>query len=487
MFNSLVHRAPEIGLHVNLGKCKRWSPTEPPASSLPYVPWSTGVKVLGVPIGSVPFAQAVYTRKLGKLQQGLLRLKLLGCSFSAFHILRSCLSACKVMFLLRTLPYDLAEALAEQAQTLLISSFNEVFDVNLQPTQWALARLPVRQGRLSILDPRDVAAPAHIASFLSSSAGAAAYGLPKCKIAGSFFRALMQLEASNPAHTKALRVLLREGQPIADDLAERELFETWCEQKQWTDAGHDYSAVLLAGVLPARSKKMRELSSAPHAGGCLLCPSARCPSPKWASTEWRVLVLWKLGCSLALPVLCVSCGTCQDPFGDHALSCTALGIYRRHNTVRDCIAAMAASFGLSCRTEVTLPGTDLVPADVFFPSFADEATAVDVSVVHPLHPSHCAHAAVIAGTAAEARSKEKVAVYGEKCSERSWVYWAVVAETTGAWSQAGQKFFGRLARTRALRTGESLSEASSSVWAAVTGALAKAVARQLVRAGQKPA
>ena len=164
-----------------------------------------------------------------------------------------------------------------------------------------------------------------------------------------------------------------------------------------------------------------------------------------------------------------------------------MGIYKRHNTVRDCIAALEGSFTLFCRTEVALPGTELVPADVFFPSFADEATAVDVSVVPPLHPSLSAHAAVTAGAAAEARSKEKVATYGDKCRERSWVYWTVVAETTGAWNQAGQRFLGRLARVRALRTGEALSESSKAVWGAVTTALAKAVARQLVRAGQKPA
>ena len=109
-----------------------------------------------------------------------------------------------------------------------------------------------------------------------------------------------------------------------------------------------------------------------------------------------------------------------------------------------------------------------------------------MSVVHPLHPSLSAHAAVTAGAAAEARSAEKLATYGEKCKERSWSYWAVVAETTGAWSQAAQKFAGRLARARALRTGEPLKEESASIWTALTRALAKGVARQLVRAGQKP-
>ena len=173
MFDNLVLKSTEIGLQVNLSKCKRGSPTPSPTSALPYIPWDSGVKVLGVPIGSGSFTKGEYTKKLEKLQQGLQRLKHLGCSFSAFHILRSCLSACKVMFLLRTLPYDLAETLAEQAQSMILSSFNEVFDVILESTQRALTRLLVRQGGLGILDPRNVAVPAHVASFLSSSGGAA--------------------------------------------------------------------------------------------------------------------------------------------------------------------------------------------------------------------------------------------------------------------------------------------------------------------------
>ena len=131
-----------------------------------------------------------------------------------------------------------------------------------------------------------------------------------------------------------------------------------------------------------------------------------------------------------------------------------------------------------------LPGSDLVPADVLFPTLSDCPLAADFSVVHPLRPSASAQAAVTAGAAAEAHVVEKVAMYGAKCRDRSWDYWAVVAETTGAWSQAGQRFFRRLARARALRSGEPLSEASNSVWLEVSRALVRGVARQLVRARQ---
>ena len=132
---------------------------------------------------------------LAKLQVCLERLKLLGCAFSSFHILRSCLSSCNVIFLLRTLPYALAVALAK-----ILSALNDILDVSLNETQWALARLPVRRGGLGMLDPISAAAPAHVAAFLFSSCAAASSGLPSCKVQPAFFTALATLGPSSPAH-----------------------------------------------------------------------------------------------------------------------------------------------------------------------------------------------------------------------------------------------------------------------------------------------
>ena len=152
--------------------------------------------------------------------------------------------------------------------------------------------------------------------------------------------------------------------------------------------------------------------------------------------------------------------------------------------MRDAFVDLASAAGVCCRTSVGLPGTNLIPADLFFPSFSDIPTAVDVSVVHPLHPSRSTQAAVTTGAAAEARAEEKVKFYGERCAERHWDLWAVVAETTGSWCHSGQRLVRQLARKRALRTGEALHDVAVDTWAAAAHALARAVARQLVRARQ---
>ena len=484
MFEKLVQESPEFGLKVNLDKCKQWGPTPSQTAKIPCVPWSDGVKVLGVPVGFPSFVEDHSQKVLSKLQVCLDRLKLLGCSFSAFHILRSCLSACKVMFLLRTLPHDQALSLATETQSRMRAALNDVLDVALEDTQWALARLPVRRGGLGILDPLTAAAPAHVAAFLSSSAGACSNGLPACKVPQSFFTALAALTQSSPAHATALRTLLRVGQPMDTDIAQRELFESWCQQHLWTDALHECNSALLESCLPTRMRRLRELASGAHAGSWLLSPTPQHQSGKWASSEWRLLLMWRLGSPLGLPVMCVACGVCQDAFGDHALSCASMGMYKRHNTMRDVFVDLANAAGLQCRTSVGLPGTNLVPADLFLPAFSDVPAAVDVSVVHPLHPSRSAQAAVTAGESAELRAQEKVSFYGEHCRERRWDLWAVVAETTGAWCQSGQRFVRQLARKRALKTGEAFHEVAVDTWAVVAQALARAVARQLARARQ---
>ena len=159
-------------------------------------------------------------------------------------------------------------------------------------------------------------------------------------------------------------------------------------------------------------------------------------------------------------------------------------MYTRYNTMRDAFADLARSAGLQCRSNVGLPGTNLIPGDLFLPTFSDVPTMADFSVVHPLHPSRSTHAAVTTGAAAEARAEEKVALYGEQCKERNCDIWAVVAETTGAWCQSGQRFVRQLARKRALKTGETLREVAAETWVALAHALARAVARQLARARQ---
>jgi hypothetical protein len=483
MFRSLQQRAPDFGLSVNVQKCKQWSPVQTLTSTLvPVVPCRLGIKVLGIPIGTRAFVTEETANVSAKLQTCLDRLGLLGCSFSAFHILRACMSACKVTHLLRALPFDLGEDLARVTQFKLREAFGHVLGTPVSMQQWALACLPIKAGGLGFIDPERVVAPAHVASFVGNSMAVLKSGLTPCPVSHEFLRALSLLDASSHSHCCELRGFATVGLHFDASLAEHKSFDPWTQQHFWYDCVMDFNSHLLGQSLPPRMRKMRELSSGAHAGLWLLSPTPHQPSAKWDSGEWQALLRWRLGISQELPFKCEACGSSQDCMGDHTLCCTASGLYGRHNHIRDALATALRVMGFPCRTEVALPGTELVPADIFLPTLADGSpTAIDVSVVHPLQPSRSATATVAAGTSAEARAASKVTMYGAKCTSRSWAYTAFVAETTGSWNQAAQKLVRKLSRAYSLRTGENLGDTASSLWLLLSRALARSVGRQLVR------
>jgi hypothetical protein len=483
MFHNILQKAPDYGLKVNLSKCKQWCPVKELCETLvPAVSAKAGIKVLGIPIGSRSFIKEETSKVLEKLQLCLQRLDSLGCAFSAFHILRSCLSGCRVTHLLRTIPFDQAEQLAKDTHAKMLESFGRILGTPSSVQQWSLASLPVRMGGLGLLDPTSIVAPAHVAAFISSSVAVLENGLLQRPVSHEFLRALTQLSASSPALCSSLRNAVTLGISCGSELKEHKSFEQWFDQHSWTGHVHNFSAQILSETLPPRMRKMRELSSGAHAGLWLLSPQTKNPHVKWASADFQALLCWRLGVPLGLPLKCSACGLSQDPMGDHALCCTSLGIYTRHNCLRDTLATELCSLGFPCRTEVCLPGTSQVPADIFLPHIGEDSpTAVDVSVVHPLQPS-ASKATVTTGTAAEARAESKVRTYGEQCRVRSWAFVAFVAETTGAWNQAAQRFVRKVARAHALRTGVDQKSISSALWMKLSRSVARAVGRQLVRA-----
>ena len=111
--------------------------------SVPRVPWSAGIKVLGCPVGSSSFIADFTTTVCNKLESSIGLLQLLGCPQSAFLLLKYCLGACKVIYLLRCLPYCAGRALALRSSTLIKSSLSYIVGVPVSELQWELCRLPI--------------------------------------------------------------------------------------------------------------------------------------------------------------------------------------------------------------------------------------------------------------------------------------------------------------------------------------------------------
>jgi len=95
LYHSFATRGPEFGLHLNLSKCELFWPF---GDSFPLFPHDirrvTGLELLGSPLwGDDDF----FKDKLCLLDDRQVEL----------HLLRSCLSSCKIVYLLRTVPFSI--------------------------------------------------------------------------------------------------------------------------------------------------------------------------------------------------------------------------------------------------------------------------------------------------------------------------------------------------------------------------------------------
>ena len=112
---------------------------------------------------------------------------------------------------------------------------------------------------------------------------------------------------------------------------------------------------------------------------------------------------------------CAGCASPCDLLGDHALCCSSLGLYRRHNCIRDLVVDLLSQCGVNPRTEVD---SEDRPADVFIPSgWGSHPVAVDVSVVHSLSATWH-HSEALAGRAATKREQDKLARYQGRAPPR---------------------------------------------------------------------
>ena len=181
-------------------------------------------------------------------------------------------------------------------------------------------------------------------------------------------------------------------------------------------------------------------------------------------------------------VICRRCGQVADAFGDHAVACRFGGERnRRHTQLRDAVGSLVAAGGCSWRPEVAVPspGDPLRPADLLVSGWVGGPLAVDVTVAHPLAPSMAAAdtAASTAMSRAEARKKVK---YDSRCKAAGWEFTPFAVSAFGQLGPHATAFSALMAKRIAARLACPLADASRLVDAVIGGAIAAAVAAQLV-------
>ena len=159
-------RGPEFGLHLNLTKCELFWPSGDFFPNLPTdIKRVTSLELLGSPLwGDDIFFNDFLSSRMGKVALTQEKLSLLDDPQVELHLLRSCLSSCKIIHLLLTVPFTILKPFLLQFDHNLRSCLGRIMQCSLFDTSWRQASLPFRLGGLGLRESAFSASPAFLGS-----------------------------------------------------------------------------------------------------------------------------------------------------------------------------------------------------------------------------------------------------------------------------------------------------------------------------------
>lgn len=419
IYDHLSTHGTQYGLILNPAKCEVYWPSGDQSFS-EFPPTITrlrdGVSLLGSPVyGSKSFASNTVlhqVQQIGLLQSSITELN---DPQIELHLLRSCLSVCKVNHLLRTVP------LSDMSDPLLI------FDVNLRATlskiihgsvpgpSWTQATLPLRLGGLGL---REASPSAHLA-FKAS-----------CSLSKQLVHDLTSLASAilpgEQAATKHLENLQIHCPP--DTLTFQSTLHRALDNQTLTE--------LLSTVNIRDHARLRSISSASECSAWLR--AAPVPSLGLAipDTEFLTCIRHWLGIPIFHSTVICPCSAPIDPFGDHLLGCSH-GPYRvrRHNALRDVLFHALKQDHPNVKLEQHFTGHSKTrPGDIFHPEFKDhKPTFFDVTISNTLSPCNIPSSSRAGSAAADAEIR-KDGKYLESITIVGGAFIPLSVETLGLWS-----------------------------------------------------
>jgi hypothetical protein len=163
----------ELGMQVNLAKCKMWSPRGLSTdNAVQFLDWNSPKAVLGTPFGSDAAIAQFLADVRSKHHALLQRLAKFPDPQVGLSLLRYCLGAQKVNHLLRVLWSPLASDFADSTEQDLRFTLDCVLGSCLPDSAWAQSCLPIRLGGLGVQNPKLIHSSAHFSSALADYAGA---------------------------------------------------------------------------------------------------------------------------------------------------------------------------------------------------------------------------------------------------------------------------------------------------------------------------
>ena len=378
-------------------------------------------------------------------------------SHDALLILRSSLSAPKLLYLLRTSPCFGHPALAA-FDTILRLGLSGITNSDLTDVAWLQASLPVGDGGLGI---RSVATLAPSA-FLASAAGT--WDLQ----ASILHNCLDSIGQFDVFRASAFNFWLGEYSSIDSELADAPVPPTGDNalataypvgeeakrQRSWDAYAVRIDRELVWKANGDRYNRARLLAaSAPHSGDWIHTHPISSCGLRLDNEAIRVAVGLRLGLAICEPHPCI-CGDVCDARGSHSLSCRrSAGRIARHQQLNDLVhrvltkagyPSIKEPAGLSTKDKKRPDGLTLVPWK------KGRCLTWDVTVGHTM--AHLVRSCEAAGGAAEHLAELKTEKYEELA--KSYEFCPIALETLGPINESGTLFFKSLGHFLSVTTGD---------------------------------
>ena len=352
---------------------------------------------------------------------------------TALLLLRSCLGAAKMTYLLRTSPcwdHPLLETMDHQTRT----GLEKILNTELNDIQWLQASLPIRDGGLGTRRISMLATSAYLASAASTV---------------SLVGAILVMEEWNDGYREEMMEARRDSLPAVMEPCP-------VQQKAWDRPliDGDKAKVWNGCNDPLNQARMRALS-APHAGDWLgTIPLVSC-GLGLSNEAVRVAAGLRLGLTLCAPHPC-QCGEITDSGGHHGLVCRrSMGRAARHAAINEAIwRAFSKADIPSSREPPGLIRTDGKRPDgaTLVPWKRGRYLAWDATAIHTCASSYINLTASTTGGAAEHAAERKMAKYSTLPATHEFV--PVAIESLGPINRTGLEFLQELGRRITEATGD---------------------------------
>jgi len=451
---------PPLGLHLNLSKCELFSSVEdnferttfftdlgrtvgfPP--ELHYRETEPVFDILGSPIGDLAFCEHRVDLMRAANKKLLARIVELGDPQAALHLLRTCASFSKFVYLARTTPPTLVQQALVACDEETREAFASLSALQVSQRAWAQCKLSLSRGGLGLRSMAEHCAAAYVTSHIATLPDTvtdhlvSAVDMLNAQLNGDLgIDALAQLTARPPNQ--------RDLSSRIDKLGAHSLLQD-C----------------------TRADRLRLASvAAPRSAAWLMTMPCRGPLDlSLTADQMQVALQHRLGLPLAQAGdTCPDCGATLDILGHHCLTCR-FREHRvaRHNRLRDGLYSLLAAAGMSPQKEQGSFQDDRTrPADILVPDWKlGKSGAFDITVVSPLTSHHVSGAGGLDAVTPAEENKHKN--NDAKCAGLNWLCVPLAVDSYGQWGDEAHLAFGQIALRLSTRTKVTVSAALSSLF-----------------------